>query len=195
VLHRRAAGALPVPQRHQHRRRQPRAHAPVPRAVQPAEPAGPDQRELRRAAAVRLRAVRRGRRAGPAAGWLRPPRAADGGVMATRLPDPADASATPATPPASQPAVDELSVLLPDMPLVIAGRPLVVREYRFGESLEVAVLAAPLIADIAATIATAAPRYDQVRPLFARHRALVMQLVAKSADVEPQWIASLGRAE
>ena len=115
--------------------------------------------------------------------------------MATRLPDPADASATPATPPASQPAVDELSVLLPDMPLVIAGRSLVVREYRFGESLEVAVLAAPLIADIAATIATTAPRYDQVRPLFARHRALVMQLVAKSADVEPEWIASLGRAE
>lgn len=115
--------------------------------------------------------------------------------MATRLPD---TSATPASstpPPVSPPAADDVAILMPDVPLVIAGRSLVVREYRFGESLEVASLGAPLIADIAHTIADTAPRYDQVRPLFARHRSLVLQLVARAADVDAAWVAGLGRAE
>lgn len=113
--------------------------------------------------------------------------------MATRLPD--TSAAAPAPPPAAAPAADEAEVLFPDAPLLIAGRQLLVREYRYGESLEVAALAAPLIADIAQTVAGGALRYDLVRPLFGRHRALVLQLVARAADVEPAWVAGLSRAQ
>jgi len=115
--------------------------------------------------------------------------------MATRLPDPGNNAAASAPPPAAAPAADEVAILMPDVPLVVGGRSLVVREYRFGESLEVSAMAAPLIADIARAIADAVPRYDQVRPLFAGHRELVLALVARAADVEPGWVAQLGRAE
>lgn len=115
--------------------------------------------------------------------------------MARLLSTPDAPAGASAPPPAAAPAADEVAILMPDVPLVVGGRSLVMREYRFGESLEVASVAAPLIADIARTIADAAPRYDQVRPLFARHRALVMQLVARAADVDPAWVSGLGRAE
>lgn len=113
--------------------------------------------------------------------------------MATRLPD--EGAATAATPPATEPEASAAAVLFPDVPLVVNGRELLVREYTFGESLEVSILAAPLIADIARTIANGALRYDRVRPLLARHRDIVLVLVSRSAGVEPEWIAGLPRAQ
>jgi len=113
--------------------------------------------------------------------------------MATRLPD--EGAATAPTPPATEPAASAASVLFPDVPLVVNGRELLVREYTFGESLEVSILAAPLIADIARSIATGALRYDRVRPLLARHRDIVLVLVSRSAGVEPEGSAGVPRAQ
>ena len=88
-------------------------------------------------------------------------------------------------------APDDLSALEPDIRLVIAGRDIVIREYSFFESLEVAHKASALIADVADMLQASLLSYTAIRRLFGVHSVVVVDLIAKSAGVEPEWILAL----
>lgn len=88
--------------------------------------------------------------------------------------------------------VESLAELQPNITTTIAGHEVTIREYGFFEGLEVAHHAAPLIADMRDLLEKNDFRYGSVRRLFGVHRAIVIPMVAKSADVDPEWVASLG---
>jgi hypothetical protein len=90
----------------------------------------------------------------------------------------------------------ELNVLLPDRTLTLAGEEITVREFRFAESLELAPLAAPIIADLA-SMATAdeAPAGSALFAVLGVHQEAFLELVARSIGRPRAWIEGLSRKE
>lgn len=109
--------------------------------------------------------------------------------MARKVDKPADATAEPSS------AVVDAAVLKPDVTITVAGRRVTVREYGYWEGLEVAHHAAAFIADMLAMCADGTLRYAAVRRLFGVHQAVVQEIAAQAADVEPAWVAGLKRAD
>ena len=97
-------------------------------------------------------------------------------------------------PPAAAGA-DDLQVLHPERRATIAGRDVVVREYGFIEGLALRPLAQPLLDDLYAQITSGMPDLEQILVLLGRHHAIVQELVAKAADVEPEWLDTLNQDE
>lgn len=108
-----------------------------------------------------------------------------------------DANAAPA---ASKEAAgaDDLSVLMPDGQLTIDGQTITVNEYRFFDGLALRDQARPFFDDLYTLLAP--EQHDQPPPSFddfeiqllAKHKALVMQMVALSTGQTPEWVAALG---
>lgn len=87
--------------------------------------------------------------------------------------------------PKHDPGVEDLNVLLPDVPLELAGRKLTVREYRFIDGLRVRLKAKPLIDDLetlAKDGAAADAGIEDYIDLMAKHDVLVRELMAESID-------------
>lgn len=94
--------------------------------------------------------------------------------------------------PAADPAAGEdLVALHPHVPLMLAGRAITIREYGFWEGLEVAGRATAFIADLVESCTSGTLRFAQVRRLFGKHKDVIVEIAAQSADVEPDWILSL----
>ncbi len=116
--------------------------------------------------------------------------------MAERVPKVGAIAAQDSHSPAAQAAGEaDLAILFPDNVIEIAGRRVVIREYRFGESMDVLRIAAPLIQDIAASAEEVPPTWASVRPHLHKHKDMVLQISALAGDVEPEWLADLARAE
>lgn len=116
--------------------------------------------------------------------------------MAERVPKAGAALAQESDLPAAQAAGEaDLAVLFPDNVIEIAGRRLVIREYRFGESMDVLRVAAPLIQSIAASAEDVPPTWASVRPHLHEHKEIVLQISALAGDVDAKWLADLSRAE
>ncbi|MDZ5815103.1 DUF6631 family protein [Stenotrophomonas maltophilia] len=90
-------------------------------------------------------------------------------------------------------AAAALSEIKPDVTLVIGGRTVTIREYGFFEGLEVAHRAQPLIAAMFTMCQDGNLQYSRIRRLFGVHKDLVIEIAARAADVEQEWVRDLER--
>lgn len=109
--------------------------------------------------------------------------------MARKVDKKAPAAAEPSS------AADDIAALQPDASLTIAGRRLTIREYGYFEGLKVAHQAAGFIADMHTMCADGDLRFARVRRLFGVHEAVVLAIAAQAADVEPEWVRGLAKAD
>ncbi len=102
---------------------------------------------------------------------------------------------SPRKQPAARPAQDPtaaLEILHPERTATIAGREIVVREYGFVESMRLHDLIQPILADLRTAVeAGGVPTLDTVLGVLAGHSDAIVQLLARAADVEPEWVAGL----
>lgn len=112
--------------------------------------------------------------------------------MAVKVTDQAPVAA-----PSKGAASSDLEILHPEAQLILAGRPIVVREYGYVEGLRLLTWAKPFVDDLQAAFdgATAAPRAAAIEALLIRHVDLLSRMVAQAADVEPEWVEGLGQAD
>lgn len=94
-------------------------------------------------------------------------------------------------------SADDLSILKPAVCKgVVAGKEITCREYGFIEELELRSVSQPFIDDLYESIKSnekMTKRKDDI--LIAKHIHAIQVLVAKSADVEVEWVRSLNRIE
>lgn len=108
--------------------------------------------------------------------------------MATNI----EKKATKPKPTAPDKGADDLSVLHPDVTLTIAEREVTVREYRFEEGLRIRALMRPFTADLDRMFSEGGEVLtEDVADLMGQHVDLVRQAIARSAGVEPEWVAAL----
>lgn len=95
--------------------------------------------------------------------------------------------------PAPDPGAEDLAVLHPDQTLMIAGRELTVREYRFVEGLRLQPLFEPFLNQLYASLKDTdqAPELHQLVQIMGQHQEQIMELIAISAQVDPDWIEQL----
>ncbi|TBW02722.1 hypothetical protein E0E52_17030 [Azotobacter chroococcum] len=94
-----------------------------------------------------------------------------------------------------KPGDNDLEVLHPERTAVIAGRQVTVREYGFVEGLRLLPLAEPIIAALQDLASTGGTVFDAVLAVAAEHADAVVNLMAVAADVEVEWIESLGQSD
>lgn len=91
---------------------------------------------------------------------------------------------------------DDLRILHPNLTAKIAGRDITVREYGFVEGLRVHALEQPLLDALHAHCKDGGlPELEEVLAILATHHEQLVPLLAMAADVEPEWIAGLGRTD
>lgn len=99
--------------------------------------------------------------------------------------------------PAAKSGADDLTALNPKICTgTISGKTITCREYGFIEELELRYLSQPFIDDLCESIKSSeknTKRGDDL--LVAKHIHAIQTLVAKSADVEVDWVRSLNRSE
>lgn len=96
----------------------------------------------------------------------------------------------------ADPGADDLQVLNPERSAVIAGRAVTVREYGFIEGLRLKAQLQPFLDDLNVRESTGEPiGLPALVELFAAHVDSMQPLLAIAADVEPEWIASLGHQD
>lgn len=88
---------------------------------------------------------------------------------------------------------DDLEVLHPERLLTIADREITVREYGFVEGLRLLKLAEQIIAGLQGDLSRGAPSFESVMGVIAAHADAAVQLIAVAADVDVDWIESLGQ--
>ncbi len=88
---------------------------------------------------------------------------------------------------------DDLAILHPQREVIVAGRTLTIREYGFVEGMRMRALAQPFTESLYqhASVGGDAPDFSAMETLIADHLDEVLQLIAASADVDVDWIASL----
>lgn len=91
---------------------------------------------------------------------------------------------------------EDLNILYPERTATIAGRSLTMREYGFAESFGVYALAEPLLADLTDAVALREDvAWTTVLGVLAKHGEVAMQLVARAADVDLDWVRGLRDAD
>jgi hypothetical protein len=93
------------------------------------------------------------------------------------------------------PGADDLQILHPTLTATIAGREITVREYGFVEGLRVYALEQPLLDALYAHCKDGLPELEEILGILAVHHEQLVPLMAMAADVEPDWIAGLSRAD
>lgn len=90
----------------------------------------------------------------------------------------------------------DLEVLFPDQDLTIAGERLTVREFRYREGLQAAVIARPIIAGLRELVAAGTEiGTAELDVLLADHDEAWLRLVAMSCDRPVEWVAGLPHRE
>ncbi|MGO1072325.1 DUF6631 family protein [Lysobacter sp. CA199] len=94
-------------------------------------------------------------------------------------------------------AETELEILHPDREVVIADQTFVLREYGFAEGLLVRAMAKPFLMDLYAMYAEPgrAPTFAEIADLIDAHGELVIQLIARSANVSVETLNALTDAD
>lgn len=106
------------------------------------------------------------------------------------------ALAPPAKPVAAPAAPDDdLSVLLPNRDVTIAGRLLTVREFTLSDSLVMHNELKPISVSLADVMQTEWPSFEHVMDVLAQHADPLLLLIARSCDQPADWIASLPGSE
>lgn len=93
------------------------------------------------------------------------------------------------------PAAEQLAELVPNLSITVAGRDLVIREYGAFEGLEVAAQASAFMDDMVALGRAGDLTWTRVRRLLGKHPDATLAIAARAADVEPEWVRGLGRAD
>lgn len=97
---------------------------------------------------------------------------------------------------AAEEAAAELSVIHPNRPVTIAGRDLVVREYGFVEAARLRPRFTPLIEALHERASSdRAGNYEAILEVLADQVDLVVEMIAASADVDPDWVRQLGNSD
>lgn len=105
--------------------------------------------------------------------------------MAVKMPRRPVAKAAPA-------AENDLDVLHPERMVVLAGKPVTVREYGHIEWMRLQAVAAPLVAALAAMLdAGQEPTYEQALAVMAQNIDALAPLVMQAADMTPFAFDSL----
>ena len=108
-----------------------------------------------------------------------------------------DATKAPVAKPAA--GADDLGILMPDDDLVIKGKKILVREYRFFEGLKMQADPAvkPFFDDLYVLLAEASrpPSFDDVLDLIGRHVDTVAHMVGLAIDRPAEWVQSLGESD
>jgi hypothetical protein len=93
-------------------------------------------------------------------------------------------------------AAESLAVLDPNVSITLADRAITVREYGFFEGLRVGAKAEGFIGDLHNMVRRDGElRFDRIRHLYGVHEDVVIAIAAQAADVEPEWVRSLGKVE
>ncbi|WP_431222203.1 DUF6631 family protein [Serratia sp. L9] len=90
---------------------------------------------------------------------------------------------------------DDISVLLPNRDVPIAGRFLTVREFTLADSLAMHHELKPIIASLADVMQSEYPGFDAVMDVLAQHAFSLPLLVARSCDQPVEWVNSLPASE
>ncbi|ECG5643235.1 hypothetical protein E1K64_15945 [Salmonella enterica subsp. enterica serovar Poona] len=90
---------------------------------------------------------------------------------------------------------DDLSVLLPDRTLVLAGETVTLREYSLQDTLVLHAVLAPVVDALAAVTENAWASYDAVETVLAAQHEVVIVLVAHSIGRPPSFVAGLSGTE
>lgn len=93
------------------------------------------------------------------------------------------------------PVVDDLEILHPDRTIIIDGRNVEVREYRFAEGLRVRNSARDLLDDLHDTMTSGDLSVEKYLDIFASHAALVVHLISLATDLTVDEIERLSHAE
>lgn len=98
---------------------------------------------------------------------------------------------SPSAPPAR--GADDLAVMMPNLPITVAGRALVVREYGFDDGLRVRALMAPLTRDLGQMFTSGEEALvEDIMDLLGAHVDRVRQAIAISTGTDVAWVAALG---
>ncbi|AIL06545.1 DUF6631 family protein [Stenotrophomonas maltophilia] len=91
----------------------------------------------------------------------------------------------------------ELEILMGEGQVRVAGQQLSVREYTFAEGLFIQATARSFLEDLYGVFkpGSTVPSFEQVSAICARNADVILDLMAKSANVERSWVESLAEAE
>ncbi|HAT1683657.1 TPA: hypothetical protein I8Y21_004412 [Klebsiella oxytoca] len=92
-------------------------------------------------------------------------------------------------------AGEDLSVLLPDREVRIAGESVTIREYTLQDALTLHALLAPVVEALASVTENAWASYDAVEAVLASQHDAVIPLVAHSISRSPAFVAGLSGSE
>jgi hypothetical protein len=94
------------------------------------------------------------------------------------------------------PGADDLAILNPNRDVKIAGRVITVREYGFIEGLALEPLIKPFVEDLYELMKDGrVVHLPEITVLLADHGDLIVDLMAKSCDVEAEWIRELNDSD
>lgn len=88
---------------------------------------------------------------------------------------------------------DDLEVLHPERVGIVAGRPVMVREYGFVEGLRLQPLTEPIVASLQSVIGNGIPPLEAILAILGEHADAVARLIAIAADVEEDWVGGLNQ--
>lgn len=102
----------------------------------------------------------------------------------------------PAKGAAPPPGHDDLTVMHPELPVSVAGRDLVMREYGFVEGLRLRPVIEPMLQDMETLLLTTPnPTTDQMLDLMGNHIDSFQELLAVASDMDVTFIAGLSQAD
>lgn len=92
---------------------------------------------------------------------------------------------------------EELEIPMGEGQVKVADRQLSVREYTFAEGLFIQAAARGFMEDLYGVFkpGSTVPSFEQVSEICARNADVILDLMAKSANVERSWVESLSEAE
>jgi hypothetical protein len=99
-------------------------------------------------------------------------------------------TATPKT--KANEGADDLEILNPNREITIAGKVITVREYKFIEGLGVRAKTKPFLDDLYRSFIDDSINVEQVMHLVSVHHAILIPVIAQAADVDVQFVESLG---
>ncbi len=105
--------------------------------------------------------------------------------MARKVAPPATSASAP------DKGADDLNVLHPEREVELDGRTVTVREYGFVEGLKIQRSAAVLVAALVEAQGAGDVAYQSVQSIMADHADILIDLMARAADVDADWIRGL----
>lgn len=92
---------------------------------------------------------------------------------------------------------EELEILMGEGQVKVADRQLSVREYTFAEGLFIQATARGFMDDLYGVFkpGSTVPSFEQISEVCARNADVILDLMARSANVERSWVESLSEAE